>query len=463
MLSLLRSFRLYFAQGAGRLPDCHRRWGVWSCEVSQKDVILLAVVLMMHEICDAFANSSHNCFCRRQVGQTTPGGGLSGAARHKLPRSAGVAARAEESEDSGARWDSFKPFYGLSLVLCIFGISGPAVVLTTLARTSAANVWQLGEAARRANVRAVLASSTAAQYERVWRRYGEFCSATGQPRDSSNTVCVFLSYLAETSEGMGGVEVARAALSHHFAVEQPTAASPTEEKEVTMVLKGLRRRFQMPVTKKKPLSKEEFLKILRVTTEEGQYSKVRLCQLRLAAQISVMFLTFARYEECAALKVEQVTREQGNLLVLFGKGKNYQFGECRLSVVAGQPGAALDPVEVISEYMARLEEVTGNSKGFLFPALRSNAKGDTSLDKPASYSAVLKQFKAVVSSAGLTSSPADFGLHSMRRGGVTAAVNGGADEHFVQKQMRVASGSTVRRYATVDKKHLCSASKAVFS
>ena len=429
----------------------------------------VGLVRMMHELCDAFADSLYSCFCRRQinprVGQTTPEGGRSGGARHEVPSSAGVAARAEESQNSRARWDSLKPFYGLlfGLILCSFCILARQCFLTALARTSTANIWQLGEAARQANVKAVLATSTADQYMRVWRRYGEFCGATGQPRESSNTVCVFLSYLAETSAGMGGVEGARAALGHHFAVEQPGAACPTEAKEVAMVLKGLRRRFQTPVTKKKPLTKEEFMKILRVTTMEGQYSKVRLCQLRLAAQISLMFLTFARYEESAALKVEQVTREQGNLLVLFGKGKNFQYGESRLSVIAGQPGAALDPVEVISEYMARLEAVTGNTKGFLFPALRSNAKCDSSLDKPASYSAVLNQFKAVVSSAGLASSPAEFGLHSMRRGGVTAAVNGGADEHFVQKQMRVASGSTVRRYATVDRKHLCSASKAVFS
>ena len=31
------------------------------------------------------------------------------------------------------------------------------------------------------------------------------------------------------------------------------------------------------------------------------------------------------------------------------------------------------------------------------------------------------------------------------RGGVTTAVNGGANKHFVQKQMRVALGATVRR------------------
>ena len=63
--------------------------------------------------------------------------------------------------------------------------------------------------------------------------------------------------------------------------------------------------------------------------------------------------------------------------------------------------------------------------------------------------------------AGLTTSPAKFGLHSMIRGGVTSAVNGGADEHFLMKQMRVASGSTVHRYGTVNSKNLGTVLKVV--
>ena len=41
---------------------------------------------------------------------------------------------------------------------------------------------------------------------------------------------------------------------------------------------------------------------------------------------------------------------------------------------------------------------------------------------------------------------------------MTAAVNGGASEYFVQKQMQVALGATGRRYASVDKANLCSVS-----
>ena len=311
------------------------------------------------------------------------------------------------------------------------------------------------------NIEAALAPSTANQYRRVWRKYLDFCDSTGGAKRCSRTVCVFLSYLAETSAGMGGVEGARAALRHHFTVEEPKATCPTEDKEVGLVLKGLRRRFQSPVTKKSPLAKGDFYKILLAATKPNERGVVRLCQLRLAAQVALMFLSFARYEESADLKVEQVSREGDNIVILFKKGKNYQHGEARMSVITSEKDAVVNPVNIICQYLDRLKGVTGNSKGFLFPALRSTCKGDSSLDKPASYSAVLSQFKSIIKEAGVASDPSVFGLHSMRRGGVTAAVNGGADEHFVQKQMRVASGSTVRRYATVSQANLCSVAKAV--
>ena len=186
------------------------------------------------------------------------------------------------------------------------------------------------------------------------------------------------------------------------------------------------------------------------------YLQVRLCQMRLAAQVSLMFITFARYEESAAVRMGDMHRDGDNLIVMFPKGKTYQFSESRMADITGNATLMINPVQVIRVCMSRLEGVSGNKSRLLFPNLTLSSKGDLSLDKPASYDSVLNQFKSLVREAGLSTNPADFGLHLMRRGGVTAAVNGGADEHFLVKQMRVASSSTVRRYATVDSKNLAS-------
>ena len=104
----------------------------------------------------------------------------------------------------------------------------------------------------------------------------EIHSLVQEKARSTRTVCVFLSYLAETSPGMGGVEGARAALRHHFTVEQPQAPNPVEGKEMGLVMMGLRRRFQIPVKKKVALSKDDFFCILRSATDGGQFSKVRV-------------------------------------------------------------------------------------------------------------------------------------------------------------------------------------------
>ena len=69
------------------------------------------------------------------------------------------------------------------------------------------------------------------------------------------------------------------------------------------------------------------------------------------------------------------------------------------------------------------------------------------LEEAATNYCVRNQFKKVVVEAGIRSEASSFGLHSMRRGGATAAVNKGASDHAVMKQMRVSTTATVRRYA----------------
>ena len=45
--------------------------------------------------------------------------------------------------------------------------------------------------------------------------------------------------------------------------------------------------------------------------------------MRLAAQVLLMFLTFARNKESAALKIGQVHKDGGNLIVMFPNGMTY--------------------------------------------------------------------------------------------------------------------------------------------
>lgn len=166
-----------------------------------------------------------------------------------------------------------------------------------------------------------------------------------------------------------------------------------------------------------------------------------------------MYCTFGRFEEVKQLKVHQLEFVGDDVVVTFCKGKTYQMGEARKSVMPGgsQGQGEVSPVSVLKAFLTRLELLEGNEGSWLFPGLRSQRGTLLSLNEPASYEAVARDFKKVVGEAGLVASNGgEFGLHSMRRGAVTEAVNAGADEHFVMKQMRVVTSSTVRRYATVN-------------
>ena len=329
--------------------------------------------------------------------------------------------------------------------------------------------WKRGEIALGKNIGASVAPSTAKSYDYWWRRFEDFCYRTGKESGSASAkeVAVFLSALGEEKGAMGGVKVARMALRHHFRRLKPDRKSPTEGVVVDMALKGMERRFFQPVNKKAPLKMEQFFRLLNVITEDGKLWDIKMNKLRLAAQISLMFCTFGRYEESAALTVEQVQEVGGDLVVVFKKGKTYQMGNARKSVIPSlqEVEARLDPVQVIKVYMNRLTKMNGgNLSGWLFPALRVVQRREVVLDKAATYHCVRKQFLLYVQEAGIKDSEGgEFSLHSMRRGGVSAAANAGAADHLIMKQMRVGSVSTVQRYASIDLKSLKMTARSVFA
>ena len=52
-----------------------------------------------------------------------------------------------------------------------------------------------------------------------------------------------------------------------------------------------------------------------------------MIDLRLGSQLSLCFLTMARYEESAALHTEEIKLDGDHIIVSFPKGKQYQYGE----------------------------------------------------------------------------------------------------------------------------------------
>ena len=312
------------------------------------------------------------------------------------------------------------------------------------------------------NIDHALSVNSTSQYGYWWNRFDKFCDEFHRQKQPFNAITAagFLSWLAEVSKGLGGVDQARSALRHFHYLKYPDIPSPTEGMRVDMVVRGIKRKYKKPVQKKKPLSPLDFQKLLVAIVDGCSFTEMKLVNLRFAAQLSLLFCTFSRYEESAALEVNHLEEEGDDLVVLFPKGKQYQFGEARESVILSQPHLDFNPVDILRHYLGRIK--TFNNCKWLFPALKCRGKKVELSDDPVSYDCVLRQFKRYAKIGKITGSPQDYGLHSCRRGGVTTAINNGCDEHTVQKQMRVASTKTVARYATLSRNRLKRANVALF-
>ena len=136
---------------------------------------------------------------------------------------------------------------------------------------------------------------------------------------------------------------------------------------------------------------------------------------RLAAQLVLMFTTFARFEETQSLFLDQIEFFPSCAIITFKKSKKFKIGEIGTAVLTNQPNVVCNPLEVLVSYCARLRaRVQGNV--VLFPSCR----GSILLEHHVSYNAVRLQFKGVLVDSGVCVDPTDFGLHSCRRFAVTA-------------------------------------------
>ena len=88
----------------------------------------------------------------------------------------------------------------------------------------------------------------------------------------------------------------------------------------------------------------------------------------------------------------------------------------------------------------------------------------TLCDRPVAYNYFLKLLKTEASLAHLScvNLKEKLGLHSLRRGPVTKAVNAGTSDYRVQKMMHVSSLNMVDHYSMTDHKFLFQTSKSAF-
>ena len=205
-------------------------------------------------------------------------------------------------------------------------------------------------------------------------------------------ICNFMIYRLQRTSSLSSVLSAWSAISFFWKINS-SCECPTDSKFVSLFLKGVERNFKKIPRKAYPISYDELQQIFNFVVGDSELESLPFVDLRFITYLITSYSSFARYEELAELKTEDVYREDEGFVLNFKKGKSYQYGECNIGVLSNLPRLKFNPARIFSLYLNRLSIIHSNSHSpsdFLFPSLRNSCSVLHSLDKPVSYYLLLK-------------------------------------------------------------------------
>ena len=343
----------------------------------------------------------------------------------------------------------------------ILGLAGASLSLEELGKRSKALISDF--------VFNSVAPGTLKIYKYTWELFKSFGKISGVNVEKFEFdflfICQFFIYRLQSTSSLSSILSARSSISFYWKLHS-SLPCPTESNYVSLFIKGISRKFKEIPNKAYAISWAELESIFKFVVGDSELENLSFVDLRFITFLLTSYSSFGRYEEVANLKIEDIYSEDEGFVLTFKKGKSYQYGESHIGVLSNLPRLKFNPAKIFSLYLDQvaLMHAKSNTKSdFLFPSIRKSVSVLHTLDKPVSYSNLLKKFKFCVKECKIKVGLSKVGLHSLRRGGVTYAVRAGAPHPVVAKCMRVKGEAMVGYYATLTSKELRSASNLAFN
>ena len=263
-------------------------------------------------------------------------------------------------------------------------------------------------------------------------------------------LALYLQHLAEQSKSKAAVEEACNALSwiHSSAGLTPPLADPF----VKATMEGLQRSLAKPVVKKEPITVETLEAIVQDAEKSGT-----LADLRLATACLLGFSGFLRFSELINLRPcdFNIAEEMMTIKIRHSKTDQWRQGD---EILIARTANKTCPVAMLERYM-RVTNMSLEDERFLFRPIQATKSGQT-LRKSGkiSYSCLREAFKKI-SNLGLPAE--EFGLHSLRAGGATAAANAKVLDRCFKRHGRWKSENAKDGYIKDDIKSRLEVSKSL--
>ena len=247
-----------------------------------------------------------------------------------------------------------------------------------------------------------------------------------------SAVAVFLSSLVQSA-------VSNAVFSSYFYSikwhhDLHVRENPCENKVVNMLCEGARRILSKPVKKKEPITSDIIEKVVghfSAGERMNDLSDVRICTMFLTG-----FAGFLRFNELANIKVENIVFHDSYMTIHIGKSKTdvYRQGS---EVVIAKTGENSCPVFWMKHYL-KLADILDKGDNYIFRSIsyfKSIKKYKLcKINKPLSYTRARELLLKALGIIGLDVS--NFGLHSLRSGGVTEAAANNVPDRLLKMHGR---------------------------
>ena len=240
-------------------------------------------------------------------------------------------------------------------------------------------------------------------------------------------VSLYLTYLITKSSTSVPVEEAVNAIS--WAHQIACTDDPTQSELVRQVLAGAKRILAHKTTKKEPITPEILAQL--VDTFAGE--KADLDDVRVITWCLIGFAGFLRYSELAALKESDIMIFPEHMEIFIESSKTDQYRDGAWVVIA-RTTTKICPVKMVERYIT-LGEISGSPDLHLFRGI-TRTKNGVKLRKQGglSYTRMRELLLEKLEKIGLN--PKQYGLHSLRAGGATAAANAGVPDRLFKRHGR---------------------------
>ena len=240
-------------------------------------------------------------------------------------------------------------------------------------------------------------------------------------------VALYLACLIQKSSTSAPVEEAVNALS--WAHQMALVEDPTQNSLVKNVHAEAKRILAHRKTKKEHITAEILTKLVDKFAEED----ADLDDLRIVAICFLGFAGFLRFSELEGLKESDILIYADHLEIFIESSKTDQYRDGAWVTIA-RTGSKTCPVGIVERHV-KLADISGNPDLHFFRGI-SRSKNGVKLRRQGSlsYTRMRELLLEKLSQVGLD--PKNFGLHSLRSGGASAAANAGVPDRLFKRHGR---------------------------